>query len=331
MSFACVRGPGHPDRVCDLVAASIVEEYLRRDPTSRANIRVCGGHEVLFVAGEVSSTADFDVSAVARRVLGANGVSSQVEPFVAIEPMGSSWTQALGTRSAEAVTGYACLETPERVPKSVAIARDVARAIERVRTLDAEWFWLGADYEVTVDDQGKVPLVIVRAEQVEAKKLNEVREALTKLVRECVSDAEIRINPAGEETQSGFAKRMGSSGRAPSAVEYGSGLPSNASGAGLHVVHPLNAGAWLARSIARRLVHEGHGRAILLQLTWLPLETRPFFIHARNERGQNVSDKIDQALTDLTKLPSEWLAPQLLTNVLRYPFDAATALPWESE
>ena len=47
MSFARVRGPGQPDQACDLVAASLVEEYLKRDLNARLNLRVSGGYGAL--------------------------------------------------------------------------------------------------------------------------------------------------------------------------------------------------------------------------------------------------------------------------------------------
>jgi S-adenosylmethionine synthetase len=67
MAWAHLEGPGAPDTACDLVTAAIADEYLRRDPASLLNIRVSGGHGVLFVAGEAKSQADFDVAAVTTR------------------------------------------------------------------------------------------------------------------------------------------------------------------------------------------------------------------------------------------------------------------------
>ena len=129
MSFARVRGPGHPDQLCDLVAAGIVEEYLRRDPQSRLNVRVVGGRGVLFIAGDILSSADFDVSSIAKRVVANSSVSTAAEPFLAFEPMSPGWGPVVGAREAVTVTGYATKETEERFPKCVALARDVAREL----------------------------------------------------------------------------------------------------------------------------------------------------------------------------------------------------------
>lgn len=331
MSFACVRGPGQPDVACDLVAASIVEEYLRRDAASRTNLRVAGGQGVLFVAGEVSSSADFDVSAVARRTLGACGVMATLEPFIAIEPMSAAWTQPIGSRETLTLTAYATSETPERLPLARALAQRIARGIETKRTRDADWFWCGSDFEVAVELQGRETLVIVRAEHVDAKTLLEVRPQIENVVREVAPEADIRVNPAGEESAAGLAKRVGSSGQNNSAEMYGAALPASRSGVGYHLVHPLNLGAWLLRSVAREAISRELGKAVLVQATWLPLEARPHRIRIRNERGQDLSIHFSLERFDVTKPPAEFLQPSLITASLRSPFDETVSLPWERE
>lgn len=89
MRSALARLPGHPDAVCDLVAETVVDEYLRRDPATRIRLSVAGGRGAIFVSGDVMSTADFDVSAVIRRSIGALGVMADMEPFISLDPVGS--------------------------------------------------------------------------------------------------------------------------------------------------------------------------------------------------------------------------------------------------
>ncbi len=329
MSIARVRGPGHPDQACDLVAASIVEEYVRRDPTSRLNIRVSGGRGVLFAVGEVFSRADFDVSAVVRRALGSVGTAS-LEPFIAFEPMLPGWAPEFGAREPVTVVGYATADTQDRLPKPVSMARDIARELERRRTSDPDWFWLGTDFDVSVQDVGRVPLIIIRAEHVDEREPNAVREAITSLLETRTNGADIRVNPSGKETEAGLASRIGSSGSTSSSDLYGSALPSHASGVGLHPSHPLNLGSAFARAAARELVAAGKGKAILAQLTWMPMESRPHVVRIRNERGEDVSAALDLTRFDLAKPPPAYLAPGICVATLRQAFEATSALPWES-
>jgi len=330
MSLARVRGPGHPDQACDLVVSSIVEEYARRDPAARLKLYACGGQGALFLAGEVFSTADFDVSAIVRRALGQSGVTAPMEPFIALEPMAPAWASEVGSREVTTVTGYATDETPHHLPRAVTWARDVARELERRRVSDPEWFWLGADYTVTVEDHGAQPLVIIHVEHVPAQSIESVRQQITSLLSARLPPSVIvRVNPAGEETRAGLGARMGSSGRGSAQDQYGSHLPTNVSGVGLHMAHPLNVGAWLARSMAKELVVAKHGKAVMVQATWLPMEARPHTIRARNEKGENLSSFIAPDRFDLNRIPSEFTTPSLATASIRHAFDGSVELPWE--
>ncbi len=329
MSVARVRGPGEPDQACDLVAAAIVEEYVRRDPDARLNIRVSGGYGALFVAGEVLSQADFDVSAVVRRALSTNGITATMEPFIALERMNQAWASPVGTREALTVTGYATQETESLFPKSVAWARQAAQELERRRTGDAEWYWLGSDYTVTAVEENGIPSFVIRAEHVDQMGVAQVREAIEGLLRSRFPRAKFKINPAGEEIKSGLTSRIGSSGRATAMDQYGSRLPPTANGVGYAPSHPSNAASALARSVARELVRAGKGKAVMVQATWLPLEARPQALRIRNERGEDLSALIEVDRFDLAKLPSAYISSRLASAVVRAPFDGSIELPWE--
>jgi hypothetical protein len=314
MSAATVLGPGHPDQACDLVVASVVEEYLRRDPESRLNIRACGGKGVLFLAGEVSSTADFDVSAVIKQTLAACGVFTPIEPFIAFEPMLAPWANVLGSREPTVVESYATHETPELLPKALVLARKLAQALEQKRTMDQDWFWLGTDYEVRVLFTNETrPLVLIRAEHLESVSLEQVRLRIQSVCEVVIKEAEFRINTAGEETQAGLAHRVGSSARS-------TGLP---------IHHPQVAGTLACRALARRLVKEGKGKAVAVRATWLPLETRASFVRLWNEAGHDLSSFLRDEELEITRLPQGWLAPETATRLLKQGADPTQILPWE--
>ncbi len=328
MPFARVRGPGHPDQVCDLVAAAIVEEYTRRDPTSRLHVRVMGGHGAMFVTGEVASTADFDVSSIVRRVIGTSGVQAEIEPFIALEPMAPGWAAEYGAREGAGVVSYATNETVERLPRQMVQARNVARLLERKRLEDEDWFWLDPDYEVTVERISEKYVTLIRVGHAEAKPLPEVRSLIQQLLNSNSISGPIRINPAGEETRVGLAYRVGSSGRRTSADEMSSLLPISASGLGLHATHPLNAGAWLARAVAKECVGRELGQAIQVSVSWLPLESRPHQIRIHNERGDDLNQTIDHERFDLRRLPETYVKGEYLTQALQVNYQPVE-LPWE--
>lgn len=329
MSMARVRGPGHPDLACDLVAASIVEEYLKRDPASRLNVRVAGGRGVLFVSGEVLSAADFDVSSVVKRALAQAGYLTQIEPFIAFEQLAPAWAPMVGSREALVTTGYACEGNAGFVPAETWLARQIARELEKKRTQDQEWFWLGSDFEVLVQ-MGSVSQVTIRVEHVDEVSLVDVRSRVEALVKEIDANLPIQVNLAGQEHGAGLSDRVGSSGRNSSLDALTLSVPVGVSGVGVHGTHTLQAGNWLARAFARKLVQEGKGKAVLVQPSWMPFESRAQSVRVVNDRGEDLSALIPEDFFDLQQVMATWLDPSVVSQVVRFPYDGAVRLPWES-
>ena len=60
---------GHPDKVCDCISDSILDELLKQDPSTRAAVECCAAYNTLFITGEVTSRAHVDYEQVARKVI----------------------------------------------------------------------------------------------------------------------------------------------------------------------------------------------------------------------------------------------------------------------
>jgi S-adenosylmethionine synthetase len=60
---------GHPDKICDLVSDSILDELITNDPDSRVAVEAMTTTGIVFVAGEVSSKARIDAQEVVRSTL----------------------------------------------------------------------------------------------------------------------------------------------------------------------------------------------------------------------------------------------------------------------
>ena len=72
---------GHPDKVCDFIADSILDACLAQDPNSRVACEVLckDGHVVL--AGEITTNANVDYEAIARQAIREIGYTDPTEPF----------------------------------------------------------------------------------------------------------------------------------------------------------------------------------------------------------------------------------------------------------
>ena len=120
MNTARVSGPGEPNKLCDLLAAGISEEYQKRDADAATDIVVIGGNGALFVAGKVMSASDFDVATLVKQMLGSIDPGLSLEPFIAIESSPEIKHVPLLT------TGYAPNETPTELPRITDLSPSLA-------------------------------------------------------------------------------------------------------------------------------------------------------------------------------------------------------------
>lgn len=327
MSWTCVRGPGHPDAVADAVAASVVAFLQTKDPSARTRVRVIGGHGALFIAGEVCSHVDADPTEAVKRTLAEHGVHGTMEPYIALEYT----TGATDARSREAagVFGYATRATPERVVLVQALAMRMARALEARRAHDEGWFWLGSDYDITAEELGGKPMLVVRAEYSDAIALADVRKAIVELAKDVVPEASVRVNPAGEELPGGIAKREGASGLW--CLEQGLWVPNTPSGVGRESLHPYNVGRFLARLAARAILAQSESsQSVAVSASWLPLESRAHRVRVRDDQGKNLSKLLPADFFDLQKVSETMHAHENVSQWLRFPYESLE-LPWERD
>jgi S-adenosylmethionine synthetase len=328
MRTASMKLLGHPDKICDLVAEAIVDEYMKRDPQSRIRLNVIGGHGALFISGDVSSQADFDVAALVRRVVGERGVQGEIEPFVSLEAMSPerAAVEQGGSSVPVTVTGFATDETPELVPETVALALRVAKKLEEYRQLDEQGFWLGGDGEVSVAaDQAKPSSISLLVEH-GSRTLPEAREALANVVRSLAPGLHFRVNDAGPTEARGLSRAAGSSGR--ELFPYGSLVPATLSGSGLDPYHPSKSGSWIARMVAKQLVKRG-ARAVMVHALYHPGEKIPARVLIRDERGKDLSKEIERAQFSIDRAVREWWRPDLSTAATRWGLVGEPTLPWE--
>ena len=48
---------GHPDKVCDIIADSVLDEILSLDPNARVACEVCASMGMVHVMGEITTSA----------------------------------------------------------------------------------------------------------------------------------------------------------------------------------------------------------------------------------------------------------------------------------
>ena len=126
---------GHPDKICDQIADALLDEFLRRDPNTRANIEVFGSHGMLAVGGTVVSNADFDCGAIARKVYEELAGHNDIEPFVNLGISKPTADDKHPSNDTTIVHGYATKETREGMPRAYVLAQSLARRMDDLRRI----------------------------------------------------------------------------------------------------------------------------------------------------------------------------------------------------
>lgn len=144
---------GHPDKLCDLIADSVLDECLSHDALSRVACEVMATRGQIIVAGEITSLYEPSIPSIVRSVLRkvgynparfaiqclihkqspdiAAGVDCSLEQRRNVD--GSSPSLQLGAGDQGIMVGYACSETPQMLPLPVVLAHRLTSALTIAR------------------------------------------------------------------------------------------------------------------------------------------------------------------------------------------------------
>lgn len=134
---------GHPDKICDKIADTVLDEAIKQDKYSRVAVECLVSENSVFMAGEVTTQAKLNYKQIARDVIKKLGYTDPVLKFTNRSPIRVNiHTQspdiACGVNKKGAgdqgmMFGYACSETKFHMPLSISIAHNLTRKVDEVR------------------------------------------------------------------------------------------------------------------------------------------------------------------------------------------------------
>ena len=72
---------GHPDKVCDTISDSILDACLAQDKHSRVACETLAKSNLVVIAGEITTKADFDYSKIVRQAIEEIGYTDENAMF----------------------------------------------------------------------------------------------------------------------------------------------------------------------------------------------------------------------------------------------------------
>ncbi len=303
---------GHPDKICDIISDSILDEILKNDPNARVACETTATTGLIYIMGEITTTASVKYDEIVRKVVKNIGYDRakygfDCETCAVISAVHTQSSDiAMGVdRSLEAkngedslyeigagdqgmMFGYACDETPELMPLPISLAHKLAMALTKVRK-SGKLDYLRPDgkTQVTVEYDGDRPIrvdtVVISSQHDPDVSHDRIEEDITKhVIKKTVpaylidEKTKIYINPTGRFVIGGPMGDSGLTGRKIIVDTYG-GYGRHGGGAfsGKDPTKVDRTAAYAARYLAKNVVASKIAKKCEIQLAYAIGVARP--------------------------------------------------------
>ena len=272
---------GHPDKICDQISDAILDACLKSDRNSRVACETLIKNNTVIVAGEITSKANLDYEAIARKVvkdigyieddLGFTSSGFEFQNLISEQSKdidaGISGDEVLGSGDQGLMFGYACKETPELMPLPIALAHKLMLKHVDVRKTKGLGLRPDAKSQVSIEYDSnyqpkRIDSVVLSTQHSDDLNLENLREIVkTQIIDSCLPEAlldsktKYLINPAGRFVIGGPVGDCGLTGRKIIVDTYG-GMARHGGGAfsGKDPSKVDRSAAYALRHVAKSLV-----------------------------------------------------------------------------
>lgn len=318
---------GHPDKLCDYISDSILDEFLKKDKNARVACETVAGKGEIFITGEISSNININIKDVVRNVIKEIGYDnssldmdyrtckininiSKQSPDIALgvdnslEDKEGKNVKSEGAGDQGIIFGYACDETKELMPLSISLAHKLSKRLTEVRK-EKRINYLRPDgkVQVTVEYEDDIPLrvdtIVISSQHREEINLEILRKDIKEKVINAVIPNELLdnntkffINPTGRFVIGGPLGDSGLTGRKIIVDTYG-GYARHGGGAfsGKDPTKVDRSAAYMARHIAKNVVANKYAKQCEIQISYAIGVANPVSIYVDTFGTNTISEE----------------------------------------
>jgi len=310
---------GHPDKLCDQISDAILDAMIAQDPNSRVAVECLTTTGLVIIAGEVTTKADVDIQAIARKTIKRIGYDKPEYGFdfdhcsILVSLHEQSPDIAMGVNESEnkdqgagdqgLMFGYATNETPELMPLSISMSHKLTMKLAEVRKNGSiPWVRPDGKSQVTVEyENGKprrIHTVVVSTQHGPEVDIETIRKEIKEKVIRPVCGKWLdektvyHINPTGRFVIGGPPGDSGLTGRKIIVDTYG-GVGAHGGGAfsGKDPSKVDRSAAYMARHIAKNIVAAGLADKCEVQIAYAIGVAQPVSILVDTKSTGKVSDE----------------------------------------
>lgn len=302
---------GHPDKLCDYISDSILDEYLKQDENSRVAIETFASKDTIIVAGQITSKGNVDIENIVRQRIKQIGFDNKqtdldyktCQIIVNITKQSPDIANGVDTGGAGdqgIMFGYACDETENYMPYAINLAHSLAKKLTEVRK-NNEVNGLRPDgkVQVTVEYDGetikRIDTILISTQHKEDVDINSLKKQIKENIIDKVvpknkidEKTKIYINPTGRFIIGGPLGDTGLTGRKIIIDTYG-GYARHGGGAfsGKDASKVDRSGAYMLRHIAKNVVANGYAKKCEIQISYAIGMKEPISLYI-NTFGTNI-------------------------------------------